>query len=209
MSNQRIPAPTRLLPVRPDLDQLKHQARELLRRVRGGDTEALAQLNSFHPQAPRQPSEIKLAHAQLALARIYGASSWPRLVQSCKLIDAIWRDDLDVLRDEGVREELLGSGRQRGVRDGRQRAVRLPWVHADGVSDARGGRRESRSELRLDVGRGGCGRGCASRRPQGRDGERHHEQHDGERHPPLADQHLGQDLRCGPAPVRCAGLAAR
>lgn len=97
MSNQKHPEPTRRLPVRPDLDQLKHQAKDLLRRVRKGDTEALAELNSFHPTAPL--TEIKLADAQLVLARSYGASSWPRLVQSCKLIDAIWRDDLGAVRD--------------------------------------------------------------------------------------------------------------
>jgi ankyrin repeat protein len=91
--------PIRLLPVRPDLDQLKNQAKDLLRRIRSGDAEALAELNSFHPNPPQQPNEIKLAHAQLALARSYGAPSWPRVVQSCKLIDAIWRDDIDTVRD--------------------------------------------------------------------------------------------------------------
>ena len=96
MSNQRNPEPTRQLPVRPNLDQLKHQAKDLLRGVRSGDAEALAELNAFHPQSPQQP---KLADAQLALARSYGASSWLRLVQSCKLIDAIWRDDVDAVRD--------------------------------------------------------------------------------------------------------------
>ena len=96
MSNQKNPESTRLLPVRPNLDQLKHQAKDLLRGVRGGDAEALAVFNSFHPTPP---TEIKLADAQLALARSYGAPSWPRMVQSCKLIDAIWRDDLDAVRD--------------------------------------------------------------------------------------------------------------
>jgi hypothetical protein len=33
------------------------------------------------------------------LARRYEAPSWPRLVQACKLIDAIWRDDVDTVRD--------------------------------------------------------------------------------------------------------------
>ena len=99
MSNQRIPETTRLLPVYPNLDQLKHQAKDLLRRVRNGDAEALAELNTFHPNSPQQPTDVKLAHAQLALARTYGAPSWPRLVQSCKLIDAIWRDDIEAVRD--------------------------------------------------------------------------------------------------------------
>lgn len=96
MSTRRNPDPIRQLPVRPNLDQLKHQAKDLLRRVRSGDAEALAELNTFHPQSTEQP---KLADAQLALARSYGASSWPRVVQCCKLIDAIWRDDLDAVQD--------------------------------------------------------------------------------------------------------------
>src|SRR5262249_52925195 len=29
----------------------------------------------------------------------YEASSWPRLVQACRLIDAIWRDDADAVRE--------------------------------------------------------------------------------------------------------------
>jgi len=89
----------RFLPVRPNQDQLKHQAKDLLHRIRNNDAAALAEFNSFHPQPPHDPSQIKLSHVQLALARSYGASSWPRLVQSCELIDAIWRDDLEQVRD--------------------------------------------------------------------------------------------------------------
>jgi hypothetical protein len=88
----------RRLPVRPNLDQLKHQAKDFLRRIRSNDSEALAELTSFHPET-LDPAQAKLADAQLALARSYGAASWPRLVQSCKLIDAIWRDDLETVRD--------------------------------------------------------------------------------------------------------------
>jgi ankyrin repeat protein len=91
-----FPEPTRHFPVRPDLDQLKHQAKDLLRSIRRGESEAIAELKKFHPKA--DPEHIKLADAQFALARSYGAQSWPRLVQSCNLIEAIWRDDADVVR---------------------------------------------------------------------------------------------------------------
>ena len=83
----------RQLPVRPDLDQLKRQAKELLKAVRAGDADALAEFRHFHPDPP-EPFEAKLADAQLALARIYRAPSWMRLVQACDLVDAIWRDDI-------------------------------------------------------------------------------------------------------------------
>lgn len=103
MSDQNNPA--RQLPVRPNLDQLKHQARDLLRNIRNGDKQALAEFNQFHPKETK--GEIKLADVQFALARSYGASNWPRLVQSCKLIDAIWRDDLEAVRELVVKHPNL------------------------------------------------------------------------------------------------------
>lgn len=100
MSEQHnLPEPTRHFPVRPDLDQLKHQAKDLLRAIRRGDVEALAEFQKFHPRTNADPTNIKLSEAQFVLARSYGAASWPRLVQSCNLIDAIWRDDLDAVRE--------------------------------------------------------------------------------------------------------------
>jgi hypothetical protein len=87
----------RHLPVRPDLDQLRHQAKDLLRQIRRGDPVALAALIEHHPEQ-LDPAAAKLADAQLALARSYGVASWPRLVLACRVIDAIWRDDLDALR---------------------------------------------------------------------------------------------------------------
>jgi hypothetical protein len=90
--------PKRHLPVRPDLEQLKHQAKDLLRTIHAGDPEALADLREFHPEQIGPP-EAKLADAQLALARSYEAPSWPRLVVACNLIDAIWRDDLPAVRE--------------------------------------------------------------------------------------------------------------
>ena len=90
--------PKRHLPVRPDLEQLKHQAKDLLRAIHAGATEALADLREFHPEQI-DPPEAKLADAQLVLARSYEAPSWPRLVVACNLIDAIWNDNLAVVRE--------------------------------------------------------------------------------------------------------------
>ena len=88
----------RHFPVRPDLDQLRHQAKDLLRALHAGDPSAIADLERFHPDKP-DPASVRLADAQLVLARSYGAPSWTRMVQSCDLIDAIWRDDLQAVRD--------------------------------------------------------------------------------------------------------------
>jgi hypothetical protein len=89
--------PERHLPVRPNLEQLKHQAKDLLAAIRAGDAEALADLQQFHPEHIA-PGEAKLADAQLVLARSYQVPSWPRLVLACRVIDAIWRDDVEALR---------------------------------------------------------------------------------------------------------------
>lgn len=88
--------PVRRLPVRPDLTQLKHQAKDLLRAVRDGNVEALALFAEFGGGVA--PRVARLADAQRALARSYGAAGWPRLVECCELIDAIWADDLAAVR---------------------------------------------------------------------------------------------------------------
>jgi Ankyrin repeat len=85
------------LPVRPDLDQLRRQAKDFLRQIRRGDPAAIADLIENHPEQV-EPGSVKLADAQLALARRYGVPSWPRLVLACRVIDAIWIDDVDALR---------------------------------------------------------------------------------------------------------------
>ena len=89
--------PARHLPVRPDLDQLKHQAKDLLREIRRGDPTAISDLEHYHPKKIN-PADAKLADAQLVLARSYESPSWTRLVIACNLIDAIWRDDLEAVR---------------------------------------------------------------------------------------------------------------
>jgi hypothetical protein len=87
----------RRLPVRPDLDQLHRQAKELLHAIHAGDATAIADLREHHSQRI-DPSAAKLSDAQLVLARSYQASSWTRLVHAVRLADAIWRDDLETVR---------------------------------------------------------------------------------------------------------------
>jgi hypothetical protein len=94
------------LPVRPDLDQLHRQAKDFLRAVHAGDANAITQLREHHP-ATIDPAAAKLSDAQLALARSYGASSWTRLVHAVQLAEAIWRDDLDAVRELVTRNPAL------------------------------------------------------------------------------------------------------
>lgn len=89
--------PERHLPVRPNLEQLRHQAKDLLVGVRKGDASAVAELQEFRTEKI-EPGDAKLADAQLAVARSYGIASWPRLVLACQITDAIWRDDVGAVR---------------------------------------------------------------------------------------------------------------
>jgi len=62
------------LPAHPDLDQLRRQAKELLRAATAGDGPALARMHAVS----ERPT---LAGAQLVLAREHGFESWPALKQ--------------------------------------------------------------------------------------------------------------------------------
>jgi hypothetical protein len=107
----------RKLPVRPNLDQLKHQAKDLLRAIRRGDPSAIEKFNRYHPEpmSPVAPEKVRLADAQLALARSYQLPGWPRLVQACKLIDAIWRDDVEAVTALVVKNPQLLHQMARGT----------------------------------------------------------------------------------------------
>jgi hypothetical protein len=96
----------RHLPVRPDLDQLKHQAKDLLRDIRRGDPSAISDLEQYHPKKI-DAANAKLADAQLVLARSYEAPSWPRLVLACRLIDAIWEDDINAVEQLVIKHPNL------------------------------------------------------------------------------------------------------
>jgi hypothetical protein len=60
------------LPARPDVDQLRRQARELLRAAANGEPGALGRLGAVS-------GRVTLSAAQLAIAREYGYRSWPAL----------------------------------------------------------------------------------------------------------------------------------
>jgi hypothetical protein len=72
----------RPLPARPSLEHERKAAKALLRRLKAGDPDALARAEACEATfAGRDPRELRLADAQLVLAREYGFASWPRLVR--------------------------------------------------------------------------------------------------------------------------------
>jgi ankyrin repeat protein len=64
------------LPAAPSLEQLRKQAKDLVRADRAGEVDARARIAAHHP-SPQHP--VKLSGAQLVIAREYGFPSWPRL----------------------------------------------------------------------------------------------------------------------------------
>ena len=66
----------RKLPLSPDLNHLKTEAKTLKKQFNSGDSHA-RNFASFH--LTMVPGQLKLADAQFAIARSYGFKSWPRL----------------------------------------------------------------------------------------------------------------------------------
>ena len=149
----------RRLPVRPNLEQLKHQAKDLLRQIRNGDPAAIEEFKKHHPE-PTGAGDAKLADAQLALARSYSAPSWSRLVLACQLIDAIWNDNVDNVRqlvlkhpqllheDARIRNSNWGPPMSYAANLGRDRIIEM--LHDLGATDL--GQALNRAALQSRVG---------------------------------------------------------
>jgi ankyrin repeat protein len=90
--------PTRKIHPHPDLDQLKRQAKELLRAFLAEEPEATAEVHAHY--ARPDLAAFALHDAQLVLARRYGFESWPRLkayvdgVTIQRFVDTVRANDL-------------------------------------------------------------------------------------------------------------------
>jgi ankyrin repeat protein len=100
VTRQRLP--TRTLRERPDLDQLKRQAKELLHSFRAGDSAAVGEVHAHYRGA--SPRTFALHDAQLVIARAYGFDSWPKLKAFVdgatvrRLVDAVRATNIDEVR---------------------------------------------------------------------------------------------------------------
>src|SRR5690349_19853206 len=72
------------LPSRPSLENLKKQAKELLRNTQQAHRIMVNRYGGPLPGQPSRPS-FKLHDAQLAIAREYGFASWPKLKAEVEL----------------------------------------------------------------------------------------------------------------------------
>jgi hypothetical protein len=92
------------LPPRPDFDQLRHQAKDLLKAHRSRDPEAIGRIQASHPRFAGAPAEavraarLTLSGAQLVIAREYGFASWPKLKAHVESVRAQAADPLEAIK---------------------------------------------------------------------------------------------------------------
>ncbi|MGH7638751.1 MAG: hypothetical protein ACREOK_13970 [Gemmatimonadaceae bacterium] len=118
----------RPLPPRPSLEFERKEAKALLRRLRAGESAALARARERHPTLdPARPTRIKLADAQLVISREYGFASWPRLVHYFQAAQLSKADRLSLpQRWDGHVRGFLAEHRDQRVWIGRALAAYVP-----------------------------------------------------------------------------------
>lgn len=125
--------PVRALPARPDLDQYRTQAKDLVKAWKAGDPAALARIRAHHPRlgtlddAALRRAAFKLADAQWVIAREHGLESWPAFAAAIATragapVPPIWQQAEDALV-RGDAETLAALLREHG---GELRERRLP-----------------------------------------------------------------------------------
>ena len=95
------------LPERPDLGQLRRRAKELRDAARAGDAAAAQRLARHHPAPPASP--VRLAAAQLVIARELGFASWPRLIAALEA-DAASRRTLPAFLAASIEGRMRQAG---------------------------------------------------------------------------------------------------
>lgn len=111
--------PASTLPARPSLDQLRKQAKELLKSVRAGDAAASSRFGTFLPTLPERDA-VTLADAQLVVAREYGFDNWPDLVHHVEMVNPPGLRKFERMADELVAGYM--SGDYEGIRE-------VNWVY--------------------------------------------------------------------------------
>ncbi len=99
------------LPSRPNLEQLKKQAKTILKGYEAADPESLRRIKEHHPHWARSPEDsirdvrLTLADAQLVIAREHGFATWSKLKAHVLLQEA------DPPTAETVKSLLEAAGR--------------------------------------------------------------------------------------------------
>lgn len=98
------------LPSRPSLEQLKTQAKELLKAIKSGEATAQQRFRENHPRGSRvSPPDAEtpwaLSDAQLVIAREYGATSWPQLRERVAALLVDTGDPMVLLKQAFVEDD--------------------------------------------------------------------------------------------------------
>ena len=131
----------RPLPPRPSLEFEHKEAKALLRRLRAGDADELERARSRHSALhASEPARIRLADAQLVIAREYGFTSWPRLVRYFEDLERQRHAQYSVQsgqRDfyDGSVRSLLAGHRNRRTWPGRALAAYVPRFYGMRMED--------------------------------------------------------------------------
>jgi ankyrin repeat protein len=110
------------LPAAPSLEHLRKQSKRLLRACRAGDERAMARVAEHHPD-PGAP--VKLADAQLVIAREHGFPSWPRLRAYVERVAEHGPDLQHAYHEEIDYYEGRAFGLRASAEDGTEGAVQL------------------------------------------------------------------------------------
>jgi len=92
------------LPSRPSLEQLKNQAKDLLRSFNAGDAGAFQRFRENHPrwssasEPERRGAGWSLVDAQLVIAREYGFDTWPRLKEHVEAVTLATGDPMELFK---------------------------------------------------------------------------------------------------------------
>jgi hypothetical protein len=99
------------LPARPSLEQLRKQARELLRAVQAGTDTAIQRVRLVSPRwcDPAAAHDLTLADAQHVVAREYGFESWAKLVRHVEAINPQGLARYERLAEEVARAYVAGD----------------------------------------------------------------------------------------------------
>lgn len=146
----------RPLPPRPSLEYARKEAKALLRRLRTSDPDVLARARD-HRIDITDPLRIRLADAQLIIAREHGFASWPRLVRYMRDVERQQHGHEQIHRGvddcEAQSRRLVAAHRARHPRAGRALAAFVPRFYGLNLDEVFASR-VTEEEARLAVARG-------------------------------------------------------
>ena len=134
----------RQLPARPNLEQYKKQAKELVKAWKAGDRATFARIREHHPRlstgsdADLQRATFTLADAQFVIAREHAFDSWPKFTSHIEAVGS--RPPVDEVRRLAQRATIDGDAATLDalLRDHRQllrfgRRGRCTFHHREGT----------------------------------------------------------------------------